>query len=94
MLPNINFYFLKTQHVVDTLKAFGCYVRLTIIIKGIRGGTYPHKHHHQPLHTMLHLSNAIYACMQQIHLIAIKYPTLLMLNKCKPKMHQQPLFPT
>jgi hypothetical protein len=32
--------------------------------------------------------------MQQIYLIVIKYPTLLMLNKRKLENYQQPLFPT
>jgi hypothetical protein len=32
--------------------------------------------------------------MQQIHLIAIKYLTLFMLNKCKLENHHQPIPPT
>ena len=33
----------------------------------------------------------IHACMQQVHLIAIKYLTLLMVNQLKLENHQQPI---
>jgi hypothetical protein len=35
-----------------------------------------------------------HACMQQIHLITVKYLTLLILNKWKSENHQQLVLPT
>ena len=66
---------IKNQTFVNNLKNVGWYVTLTIIKVGILCGI------NQIIWMMLYFPMSICACMQQIHLLSIKYLTLFMPNK-------------
>jgi hypothetical protein len=76
---------LKSQTLMDTLEDARGYVILTILIAGIRGGI------HTNIITNLFDTMPVHACMQQIHLMIVKYLFQLMVNKRKMENHQQPL---
>ena len=78
--PQLNRNKLKYQTLLDTLEDVEGYVTLTIPTTCIEGGVHTYiittlfKQCYIPL-------MPIHTCMQHIHLVAIKYLTLLMLNK-------------
>ena len=79
----------KYELLLDTLKEAIWWVTLTIFTR-----RHSHKYHHKK-NEQCHIPlMPTHARIQQIHLIAIKYLTLLMFNKRRLKTHQLPILPS